>query len=134
MSFAGTVLLVDDESHIRKFVGLILRQVAQPTIIEAGNGEEALVAYQRERPQLVLLDVNMPHMDGIETLRRLKQIDPACAVIMLTSLANRKTVEDALTLGAVDYLRKDTSKEEMAKTLAEYFNSKDSSASESASP
>lgn len=134
MSFAGTVLLVDDESHIRKYVGLILRQVAQPTIFEAANGEEALVTYEREKPQLVLLDVNMPHMDGIETLRRLKEIDPACAVIMLTSLANRKTVEDALTLGAVDYLRKDTSKDEMAKTLAEYFRSRENPASESTSP
>lgn len=134
MSFAGTVLLVDDESHIRKYVGLILRQVAQPTIIEAANGEEALVAYEREKPQLVLLDVNMPHMDGIETLRRLKEIDPACAVIMLTSLANRKTVEEALALGAADYLRKDTSKDEMAKTLAEYFRNKESPASENTSP
>lgn len=134
MSFAGTVLLVDDESHIRKYVGLILRQVAQPTIFEAGNGEEALVTYEREKPQLVLLDVNMPHMDGIETLRRLKEIDPSCAVIMLTSLANRKTVEDALALGAVDYLRKDTSKDEMAKTLAEYFRSRENPASESTSP
>jgi len=134
MSFAGTVLLVDDESHIRKYVGLILRQVAQPTVVEAANGEEALIAYARERPQLVLLDVNMPHMDGIETLRRLKEIDPACEVIMLTSLANRKTVEDVLALGAVDYLRKDTSKDEMAKTLADYFQSKENPASENTAP
>jgi two-component system chemotaxis response regulator CheY len=134
MSFAGTVLIVDDESHIRKYVGLILRQFAQLTIIEAANGEEALGAYERERPQLVLLDVNMPHMDGIETLRRLKEIDPTCSVIMLTSLANRKTVEEALALGALDYLRKDTSKDEMAKTLTDYFGSLDASASAPASP
>ena len=134
MSFAGTVLIVDDESHIRKYVGLILRQFAQLTIIEAANGEEALGAYERERPQLVLLDVNMPHMDGIETLRRLKEIDPTCSVIMLTSLANRKTVEEALALGALDYLRKDTSKDEMTQTLTDYFGRLGASASDPASP
>ncbi|MEI6465303.1 MAG: response regulator [Verrucomicrobiota bacterium] len=134
MSFAGTVLIVDDESHIRKYVGLILRQVAQLTIVEAANGEEALGAYEREKPQLVLLDVNMPHMDGIETLRRLKEIDPTCSVIMLTSLANRKTVEEALALGALDYLRKDTSKDEMTQTLTDYFGRLGASASDPASP
>jgi len=61
----------------------------------------------------------MPHMDGIQTLRKLKEIDPDCVVIMLTSLANRETVERALELGAVNYIRKDTPKEEIAKSLAE---------------
>ncbi len=119
MTLIGKILIVDDEAHIRKYVGLILRQLGAVTIIEAANGEEALVAFQREKPRLVLLDVNMPHMDGIETLRKLKAIDPACVIFMLTSLANRQTVEEALTLGAANYVRKDTSKEEIAKALAE---------------
>lgn len=131
MSLTGTILLVDDEAHIRKYVGLLLRQLGRITIIEAANGEEAIAAYQREKPLLVLLDVNMPHMDGIETLRRLKAIDAACRVVMLTSLANRQTVEEALSLGAVHYIRKDTSKEEMAKTLTEALQPTNESSSES---
>jgi two-component system chemotaxis response regulator CheY len=119
MNFSGKVLLVDDELHIRKYVGLILRQLGSPTIIEAVNGEEALVQYQNERPDLVLLDVNMPHMDGIETLRQLKAVDPDAFVVMLTSLANRQTVEQAIELGAANYIRKDTPKEEIAIALTE---------------
>jgi two-component system chemotaxis response regulator CheY len=119
MSFTGTILLVDDEAHIRKYVGMILRQIGQPVLFEAANGKEAIETYQRENPDLVLLDVNMPLMDGLETLKRLKEIDPECVVIMLTSLANRQTVDQAIELGAANYIRKDTPKDEIAKTLAQ---------------
>ena len=119
MNFQGKILLVDDEAHIRVFVSLILKSLGDPVVIEASNGEEAVTAFQKDRPDIVLLDVNMPHMDGIQTLRKLKEIDPDCVVIMLTSLANRETVERALELGAVNYIRKDTPKEEIAKSLAE---------------
>lgn len=119
MKFNGTILLVDDEAHIRKYVGLILRQLGAPTLIEAANGEEGIAAYVRDKPDLVLLDVNMPIMDGIETLTKLKEIDPDCVVIMLTSLANRQTIEQAIELGAANYIRKDTSKEEITKALTE---------------
>ncbi len=118
MNFTGMILLVDDEPHIRKYVTLILRQLGTPLIIEAANGEEAVAAYQRENPDLVLLDVNMPKMDGIETLKRLKELDPNCVVIMLTSLANRETIAQALELGAANYIRKDTPKEEIAQALS----------------
>jgi two-component system chemotaxis response regulator CheY len=119
MNFKGTVLIVDDESHIRKFVVLILRTLGITSVVEASNGEEAIATYQRIKPDLVLLDVNMPQLDGIETLRRLKQADPDCIVIMLTSLANRSTIEQALELGAANYIRKDTPKDEIAKSLTE---------------
>lgn len=134
MTLNGTILLVDDEAHIRKYVGLIVRQLGRIKLVEAANGEEALAAFQLEKPMLVLLDVNMPHMDGIETLRRLKQLDPDCKVVMLTSLANRQTVEEALTLGAVNYVRKDTNKEELAKTLTETLQPPTESGTETSSP
>ena len=122
MSFSGKILLVDDEVHIRKFVSLILKQIGQPVIAEAGNGEEALRAYQSDKPDIVLLDVNMPRMDGMETLRKLKETDPDCVVIMLTSLANRESVERALELGAAGYIRKDTPKDEIARALSELID------------
>lgn len=123
MNFSGTILIVDDEAHIRKFVSLILKSLGVTSIVEAANGEEAVATYQRISPDLVLLDVNMPQVDGIETLKRLKQIDPDVLAIMLTSLANRSTVEQAMELGAVNYIRKDTPKEEIARTLSETISS-----------
>ncbi|HEY5079911.1 MAG TPA: response regulator transcription factor, partial [Opitutaceae bacterium] len=93
--------------------------------------EEAIKVYERERPVLVLLDVNMPRVDGIEALRRLKRLDPNCVVIMLTSLVNRQTVEECLQLGAIAYLRKDNPPDDMAarmkKIVDDYFDPKPAS-------
>jgi two-component system, chemotaxis family, chemotaxis protein CheY len=119
MNFTGTILLVDDEAHIRKFVGLILKQLGSPRLLEAPNGQEAIAIYQQENPDLVLLDINMPVMDGIETLKKLRELDPECIVVMLTSLASRSNIEHAIALGATNYIRKDTPKEEIAKALSE---------------
>ena len=123
MKFNGSILLVDDEPHIRKFVGLILKQLGVTKISEASNGAEAVFAFERDHPDLVLLDVNMPIMDGLETLKKLKEIDPECVVIMLTSLSNRQTIESALALGATDYIRKDTPKEEILRAFSETIES-----------
>jgi CheY-like chemotaxis protein len=117
MTLKGKVLVVDDEAHIRKFVTQLVMALGEPAILQAANGEEALKVYERERPGLVLLDVNMPRVDGIETLRRLKALDPDCVVIMLTSLVNRQTVEECLHLGAVAYLRKDNPPDDMQARL-----------------
>jgi len=114
MNFQGKILLVDDEPHIRKFVGLILKSIAQPTIIEAVNGQEALRLYKEKEPDLVLLDVNMPVMDGVQTLGAIMALCPDAIVVMLTSLVNRQTVEECLRLGATGYIRKDTPREELS--------------------
>jgi YesN/AraC family two-component response regulator len=119
MNFSGSVLLVDDEAHIRKFISLLLRHLGVDRIFEASNGSLALEVYKKERPDLVMLDVNMPVMDGIETLRALKEINPDCVVVMLTSLANRQTIDDAVALGAANYIRKDAPNEEIGRALAD---------------
>jgi two-component system, chemotaxis family, chemotaxis protein CheY len=123
MTLKGKVLVVDDEAHIRKFVTQLVMSLGEPVVLQAANGEEALKVYERERPVLVLLDVNMPRVDGIETLRRLKLLDPDCVVIMLTSLVNRQTVEECLHLGAVAYLRKDNPPDDMLARLRKIADS-----------
>src|SRR5262245_15907569 len=117
MKFDGKILLVDDEAHVRKFVSLIVHSLGAPTVIEASNGLEAVDLYRREKPDLVLLDVNMPILDGIGTLREIRKIDPDAVVVMLTSLANRQTVEESIELGASNYIRKDTPKDEITRRL-----------------
>lgn len=117
MKFNGKILLVDDEPHVRKFIGLVLKQLGSPKLLEAANGQEAIEIYQVEKPDLVLLDVNMPVLDGLQALRELRRLDPECIAIMLTSLATRQTVEEALQLGAANYIRKDTPKDEIIASL-----------------
>jgi two-component system, chemotaxis family, chemotaxis protein CheY len=119
VNFNGSILLVDDEAHIRKFISLLLRHLGVSRIMEAPNGAEALEVYKRESPDLVMLDVNMPIMDGIETLRALKALNPDCVVVMLTSLANRQTIDEAVSLGAANYIRKDAPPEEIGRALAD---------------
>lgn len=121
MNLTGKVLVVDDEAHIRKFVTLFVRSMGDLAVVEASNGAEALQAYEREKPQLVLLDVNMPRVDGLQTLRNLKRSDPESVVVMLTSLVNRQTVEECLQLGALGYLRKDNPPEEMIAQLGKFL-------------
>jgi two-component system chemotaxis response regulator CheY len=119
MNFNGSIMLVDDEAHIRKFISLLLRHLGVERIMEASNGSLAVELYKKEQPDLVMLDVNMPVMDGLETLRALKAINPDCVVIMLTSLANRQTIDQAAELGAANYIRKDAPPEEIGRALSE---------------
>ena len=119
MIFTGKALVVDDEPHVRKYISLILRSLGASAIIEAANGAEGFAAYERERPDLVLLDVNMPVQDGLETIKQIRAFDPEATVIMLTSLATRQTIEEAAESGALHYLRKDTPRAELVALLTE---------------
>jgi two-component system chemotaxis response regulator CheY len=119
MNFSGSILLVDDEAHIRKFISLLLRHLGVTKIFEAANGMAALELYRQVHPDLVMLDVNMPVMDGLETLKGLKAINPDCVVVMLTSLANRQTIDQAAALGAANYIRKDAPPEEIGRALSD---------------
>jgi len=121
MTFNGKILLADDEAHIRKFIGLILKQLGSPTIVEARNGEEAVALFAAEAPDLVLLDVNMPVLDGVQALTQIRAQSADAAVVMLTSLVNRQTVEECSRLGALAYLRKDATRDELKKQLEQVF-------------
>jgi len=122
MKFNGKVLLTDDEAHIRKFIGLVLKRLGSPVIIEAANGQEAVALYTKHSPDLVLMDVNMPVMDGVQALTQIKKDDPDALVIMLTSLTNRQVVEQCANLGALDYLRKDLPRDEMITQLTQIID------------
>lgn len=118
MPFNGKILLIDDEAHIRKYVGLITRGLGSPVIIEAADGEQGLALYAKESPDLVLLDVNLSGIDGVQVLSAILAQDPDALVVMLTSMANRQTIEECLRLGAVSYIRKDTPKEAILAELS----------------
>ena len=118
----GKALIIDDEPHVRKYIGLVLRSIGIATIVEAGNGVEGFAAYQREKPDLVLLDVNMPIQDGLETLKQIRSFDSEAVVIMLTSLTTRQTVEVAVDQGALHYIRKDTPRDELIVLLKQLLS------------
>ena len=102
---AWRVLVVDDDEGVREYVEAVLaRQGLQ--VATASSGEEALEQVQRSPPDLVTLDVVLPGIDGLETLRRLKRAHPDMPVILLSAHAPARTSADARRLGASDFLRK----------------------------
>ena len=105
---APRVLLADDEPHIRAMMKAVLQAAGCTVLGEARNGQEAVDLFRQLRPDLLLLDINMPVMTGTEALGKVMAEFPDALVVMLTSLADADSVEQCLSLGAVNYLRKDT--------------------------
>lgn len=119
MAFNLKALVVDDDTHVRSFLTILMRKIVSGTISEATNGQEAIEAYTRLNPDLVLLDVNMPILDGMSALPKIRELNPAAVVIMLTSLAMRRVVQDALDAGASNFIRKDTPKDQIVEIISE---------------
>jgi two-component system OmpR family response regulator len=110
-AMSRTILIVDDDPHIRELLAFALAKAGMTTH-EAGDGEAALAAVERHRPDLVILDINMPRMDGLETCRRLK----ARSDIPVLFLSSRDDEIDrvlGLELGADDYVVKPFSPREV---------------------
>ncbi|MDM8237781.1 response regulator [Pseudoflavonifractor phocaeensis] len=102
------VLVVEDEEMIRKGIVLAVDWAALDCVVvgEASNGEEGLEAAQRYAPTLIITDLKMPKMDGIEMLRRLREAGNNAFVIILTAYDSFAYAQSALRLGAVDFLLK----------------------------
>jgi two-component system response regulator (stage 0 sporulation protein F) len=101
----GRILIVDDEQSVREVLSEYF--VEQGYGVEtAGGGEEAIGLVRTSTPDLVLLDVRMQGMDGVETLRRLREIAPGLSVIMVTANEDVGLARETLKLGALDYVAK----------------------------
>ena len=112
-------LIVDDEAHVRVFVKLLLNQQGIAQTWEAANGQEALAMVRQHTPELVVLDINLPIMSGLEVLGTLRRERRRPPVIMLTAQSSIKTVLECVNLGATAYILKHSPKAEAAKALAD---------------
>lgn len=105
MSPLGRILVVDDEAPVREVLSEYFTTHGY-AVDEAANGNEALAAVKRARPDLVLLDVRMPGIDGVEVLRRIRELDSDISVIMVTANEDIALARETLKLGAFDYVAK----------------------------
>jgi len=111
------VLLADDHTMLRQSLGRALTEHALEVVGEAGDGEEAARLALELRPDVVLMDVSMPVLDGVEATRVIRDQAPAVQVVILTMHADKGVLDRAIRAGAVGYLVKDCTIDEIVRTI-----------------
>ncbi|MGW0192735.1 response regulator [Nonomuraea sp. NPDC003201] len=112
------VLVVDDQQLMREGLVALLDLVDDVDVVgDAGDGEQALRLVAELRPDVVLMDLRMPVMDGVEATRRIARAHPEVAVVVLTTYDDDRSVDSALLAGACGYLTKDAGRAEIAAAL-----------------
>lgn len=114
------LLVVDDALIMRAIIKDIAKSAGWEVVGEAANGREALERYRVLKPDLVTLDIVMPELDGVETLRALRQQDAAARVVMVTAIDQKAKLSECIQLGAVDFVVKPFDKARLAALLRKY--------------
>jgi DNA-binding NarL/FixJ family response regulator len=112
------VLAADDQRVVREGLAMLLGLLPDVEVAgTAADGEEVLALAAELKPDVILMDLRMPRMDGVEATRRLRERDPAVKVVVLTTYADDRSVIDALRAGALGYLTKDAGAAEIQQAL-----------------
>lgn len=113
------VLIVDDDEATRTIIGLVIERLGHETIL-AEDGDQGLLAFETNKPDLVFTDLQMPNMDGLELLRKIRLLDPQVLVIIISSLTSPEYTLAALHLKANDYLIKPFMKPDLLAIMEKY--------------
>ncbi len=112
------VVVVDDQAAVREGLVTLLDLLPDVDVVgAAGDGEQACVLVEAHSPDVVLMDLRMPRVDGIEATRRIRADHPDVQVVVLTTYADDTSVLDALQAGALGYLTKDAGRDQIARAL-----------------
>lgn len=115
-----TVLLVDDAAFMRMRCAKLLTENGY-SVDEAENGLEAIEKYQSIRPDLVLMDITMPIMDGLTAVAEIKKVDPNAKIVMCSALGQQGTVMSAIKAGAKDFIVKPYQPEKILTTIKRFI-------------
>jgi two-component system chemotaxis response regulator CheY len=116
------VLIVDDLKFIKMVLRDLIEKAGFRVVGEASDGLEAIEAFQDRRPDVVILDVTMPRMDGITTLKKIMEIDPTARVIMCSALGQQRLIVQAIQLGARDFIVKPFRAERVISAIKKTLN------------
>jgi len=103
---AVNVLIVDDLAFIKIVLRDIIEKAGFRVVGEASNGEQAITMYQDTRPDVVLMDITMPGMDGLTALKKIREVDQTARVIICSALGQQQLIVQAIQLGAKDFIVK----------------------------
>ena len=115
-------LVIDDEAHVRVLIRMLLKQLGIETVWEAADGSAALEQAAAHKPEVILLDINLPQVGGLEVLAKLKAAHPTIPVIIVSSQSTMKTVIQTRELGAEAYVLKHAPKSEVLQMLSDAFD------------
>ncbi len=114
------VLIADDHAVVREGLEAIISAQTDMTLVaQARDGVEAVALAQAQHPDVILLDLSMPHKDGLTAIREIKQANPAARILVLTSFADDERVFPAIKAGALGYLLKDTPRAQLLEAIRE---------------
>ncbi|NND32409.1 MAG: response regulator transcription factor [Saprospiraceae bacterium] len=116
------ILLVDDHKIIRQVLGDYLKDNLDAVIFEAGNGQEALEMIKGDNFEIVITDVNMPKMDGVELMKNIHEYDPELKVIALSMMDDKVSIKKMLKAGAQAYVLKEGNTEDLVKAIKAVIN------------
>lgn len=116
------MMIAEDENHIRMMLKSIAGELDAEVVAEASNGREAVDLFRLLKPQVTLMDINMPVLSGLDALEKIKETNPNACVIMLTSVADLESVRRAVKLGASNYILKGTPVDEMGQMISETWS------------
>ena len=105
-NMAKRILIVDDAAFMRMMIKDILTKNGYTIVGEAENGQKAVEKYNETKPDLVMMDITMPEMDGIQALKKIKATDPNAAIIMCSAMGQQAMVIEAIQSGAKDFIVK----------------------------
>ena len=114
------ILVVDDEVEVANFLCAFLKRLGLSSE-KANSGQEAMEAFARYKPEWVFLDIKMPDMDGLELLKKMKEINNEIKAIMITGKDDEAVQDEARLLGASDYIVKPMDLEEMRNIIRKYI-------------
>lgn len=119
------VMIVDDQELIREGLALLLNENNEIDLIaEAKNGIEAVARAQEHSPDIILMDIQMPELDGLEASKLIKENNPEIKILILSVFGEEELVKEAIRSGAEGYLLKDISKEELFKAINDVYAGK----------
>jgi DNA-binding NarL/FixJ family response regulator len=133
MSRPASALIIDDEAHVRVLLTAILKQLGVRTIWEAEDGVSGIERVALQKPDFVLLDLNLPQMSGLEVLEKLKAANPAIPVIVVSAQSTVRTVNRVKELGATGYVVKYSPKAELTQMISNLLDGISESPSEDVS-
>lgn len=111
------ILVVDDAAFMRMMIKDTLAKLGYDDVEEAADGLIAVEKYQQLNPDLVMLDITMPNLDGIGALKQIKEINPDAKIVMCSAMGQESMVVEAIKLGALDFIVKPFKPDRIAKTM-----------------